>query len=59
MLIKEKKKKEKGPFVMQNIGIRLFSMGELRVLQKKKELIVLRNKSEKCLFKNGTKKYLN
>lgn len=46
---------------MQNIGIRLFSMGELRVLQKKKkkELIVLRRKSEKCLFKNGTKKYLS
>lgn len=45
---------------MQNIGIRLFSMGELRVLQKKKkELIVLKRKSEKCLFKNGTKKYLS
>lgn len=35
-----KKKKKKEPFVMQSIGIHLFSMGELRVLQKK-ELIVL------------------
>ena len=43
---------------MQSIGIHLFSMGELRVLQKK-ELIVLRRnqrKSEKCLFKNGTER---
>lgn len=60
VLIKEKKKKRKGAICnAKHWNSFIFDGGITCFAKKKKELIVLRRKSEKCLFKNGTKKYLS